>query len=152
MAGHGAYKNLTVSVKTGEQLRQVRGRVGQQEFSLKIKNLYEKRCCFPKCQISDPRFLVGSHIARWTDNKEKRGELSNGICLCVFHDKAFELGIFSLDKNFKIIINPKGLDKNSSILETLSPVAGNKIYLAKISSSLDSLREHWNRVGIVSKN
>jgi hypothetical protein len=89
-----------LSVRTGEQLAEVFVRLGQSEFSDRVRASYGGSCCFPGCQVNDRRFLVGSHIARWSDHVVLRGDLSNGLSLCLIHDKAFEIGLFTLDSNF----------------------------------------------------
>lgn len=81
--------STVVSVETGSQISTVRSRLGQAKFSREIKKMYGNHCCFPGCQVSDSRFLVGSHIARWIDNEALRGHMGNGLCFCLVHDKAF---------------------------------------------------------------
>jgi hypothetical protein len=137
-----------ISVNTSAQLSMVKTRLGQSKFSEKIKNLYEHKCCFPGCKIADSRFLVASHIARWCDNAELRGHLGNGLCFCLFHDKAFELGLFTIDEEYKIFINPKDKASNSIIINELSKQNGKQISIAKIKPLDEALLEHWSRVGI----
>ena len=100
-------ENEIISVETSFQFTYIKSRLGQSKFAEKIKNLYSNKCCFPGCSISDSRFLVASHIARWADNEKLRGHLGNGLCFCLMHDKAFEEGLFTLDKQFRIIVNSK---------------------------------------------
>jgi putative restriction endonuclease len=134
-----------VSVETGFQLKTIQTRIGQTEFSKKVKQLYRHRCCFPSCEINDPRFLVGAHIARWSDNELLRGHLGNGLCLCVFHDKAFELGVFTLDEHHRVFLNPREKSANSSIASALLPYQGRPIAHAEVPPLDDALIEHWIR-------
>ncbi len=137
-----------VSVETGSQIATVRSRLGQAKFSREIKTLYGKRCCFPGCVVSDSRFLVASHIARWADNEILRGQLGNGLCLCLVHDKAFELGLFTLDEQFRVFVNPRERRSQSPIARNLLAHHGQLISLAKIAPLEDALLEHWIRVDI----
>lgn len=137
-----------VSVETGTQIATVNSRIGQSRFAREIKKRYSNTCCFPGCSIADPRFLVCSHIARWADNEELRGELGNGLCFCLFHDKAFELGLFTLDDQFKVFINPKERNKESSVLRKLVLHEREQIKLAEIRPLREALREHRRRVNI----
>jgi predicted restriction endonuclease len=82
-------------------------RIGQKKFADTIKGLYQNRCCFPGCGVADPRFLVASHIARWSDNEALRGHTGNGLCFCLMHDRAFELGLFTLDGRRNVFLNPR---------------------------------------------
>lgn len=135
-----------VSVQTGSQISSVRSRLGQARFSAEIKRLYGSRCCFPGCNVSDPRFLVGAHIARWSDNEALRGRMGNGLCLCLVHDKAFELGIFTLNEQFRVFVNPREGKSDSPVVRDLLEHQGKKITLAEIKPLDGALLEHWIRV------
>lgn len=140
--------SAVVSVETGSQLRSIRARLGQAEFSKEIKKLYKNKCCFPSCDVDDPRFLVGAHIARWSDNETLRGQLGNGLCLCVFHDKAFELGLFTLDEHHTVYLNPREERSNSAVMKRLGPYKGQLITLADVVPLEDALLEHWIRCDV----
>ena len=140
--------NSTVSVETGVQIANLKTRQGQAEFSDRIKKAYGYQCCFPGCELNDPRFLVGSHIARWADCPALRGVLGNGLCLCLIHDKAFEFGIFTLDENFRVYVNPKEPLIGASFARELFKYHGHQISLSSIRPLSDALLEHWVRVGI----
>jgi putative restriction endonuclease len=137
-----------VSVETGSQIATVRSRLGQSRFAHEIKKLYRNQCCFPGCGVSDPRFLVASHIARWSDNEKLRGQLGNGLCFCLVHDRAFELGLFTLDEKFRIFANPKERISQSAIGRDIVARHGELISLSAIPPLDDALVEHWIRVGI----
>ncbi len=113
-----------------------------------IKHLYGNRCCIPDCRISDARFVVGSHIARWTDNEVLRGHMGNGLCLCLIHDKAFEIGLFTLDDQFRVFVNPNEGNSESPLARELLKLHGKQIRLAKILPLEDALLEHRARVNI----
>ncbi len=137
-----------VSVATGSQIRTVRARLGQKKFSDQVRRNYGNRCCFPGCSISDPRFLVGAHITRWTDNEELRGHPGNGLCLCLVHDRAFELGLFTLDEQHRVFVNPKEQESASEIARDLKAHNGEPISDGEVKPLDDALLEHWIRVDI----
>lgn len=139
---------IVVSVETGSQIAAVRSRLGQTRFSEEIKKLYNNKCCFPDCLVADPRFLVGSHIARWSDNEKLRGHLGNGLCFCLLHDKAFEIGLFTLDQEFRVFVNSKEQGSSSQIVRELVSHQGQQISLTEIVPLDDALLEHWIRVDI----
>lgn len=141
-------KRLVLSVETGSQISKVRSRIGQARFSSEIKSLYGNECCFPGCNISDARFLVGSHIARWSDNEKLRGHMGNGLCFCLIHDKAFETGMFTLDQYYKVFLNPKEMMICSEVFEELKAHQGEQIRLSEVAPLEDALLEHWIRVGL----
>ena len=145
---HPSGRARIVSVETGSQIATVQARRGQDKFSEEIKRLYSNKCCFPGCSVTDHRFLVGSHIARWSDNEELRGNLGNGLCFCLLHDKAFEEGLFTLDDQLQVFVNPRERSAEASFLLELFSHHGNEITLAEIRPLRIALLEHRNRVGI----
>ena len=136
------------SVDTGSDWGMVQLRVGQARFSTQIKAHYSNACCFPRCPVNDPRFLVGAHIARWADNERLRGELGNGLCLCLVHDKAFELGLFTLDDDYRVFANPDAWAAKRGPARTLRLYHGEQIRLGSVHPLEDAMMEHRRRVGI----
>lgn len=49
--------------------------------------------------------LIASHIKPWCDSDEKteRTNPSNGLCLNALHDKAFDKGLITIDKNYSVV-------------------------------------------------
>jgi hypothetical protein len=147
--GTGArISSAPISVETGWQLATIRARLGQAEFSARIKEQYGQACCFPSCSVKDPRFLVASHIARWSDNEQLRGHLGNGLCLCLVHDRAFELGLFTLDEHRQVFVNPKERRGTSQIILDLLKANGQSIARSRVPPLDDALLEHWIRVDV----
>ena len=97
--------STTREVTTGERLRELLARVGQREFSDIVRENYGAQCCFPDCDVAERTFLRGSHIARWADEPELRGDISNGLCLCLMHDQAFERGLFTVDLKLRVWVD-----------------------------------------------
>jgi hypothetical protein len=137
-----------ISIETSTQLSIINSRIGQSAFSEAIKKQYNRRCCFPGCNIDDERLLVASHIARWSDNEALRGNLGNGLCFCILHDKAFEIGIFTLDDQYRIFVNPREISNINWLVQHLVDAQGTQIKLAQIRPLDDALLEHWTRVDI----
>lgn len=141
---------VDLSVPTAVTIKNIKVRVGHARFSANVKNNYNNRCCFPKCGISDRNFLVASHIARWADNIEKRGDTSNGLCLCPIHDRAFELGYFSLDDNFKVCVSKE--NAHSQIFKDyILQFIGMAISKGQVEPDREALKEHRRRCNIVSQ-
>jgi hypothetical protein len=133
----------TIRVDESFQIRHAR--VGQDIFSRAVRNNYGHRCCFPGCEVDHDALLVGAHIARWSDNPESRGDVSNGLCLCVLHDKAFECGFFTLTDELCVEINSKKSASSAWAKSELNRAAGEKIKLGRIMPSLDAIRQHRAR-------
>ena len=82
-------------------------RVGQYFFRMTVLNSYENRCCVTG--LKQPELLVASHIKPWkvSDERTERTNPANGLCLNALHDKAFDRGLITLDKRYKIIVSRK---------------------------------------------
>jgi len=140
---------VAVSTKTGEQLSRMKRRIGQAAFSEQVRGNYNHHCCFPGCIVAEDRLLVGSHIARWSDFEDLRGETANGLCFCLMHDKTFELGLFTLTRNFCIAINRGRVDQSQWAKANLVNAEGKPIRRAAISPAHNALARHWERIGFI---
>lgn len=113
--------NLSM-VETEKELL-VKARCVQSFFRDMILANYGKRCSF--CGLDIEQLLVASHIIPWKDDEKRRVNPTNGICLCVLHDKAFDVGFLSINSDLKIIV--------SSELKTDNPVAIRQVGLLAIA-------------------
>jgi len=79
-------------------------RIGQEFFRKAVLSSYDFKCCVTG--ISIPQFLVASHIKPWRVScAEEKTDPHNGLCLNLLHDKAFDCGFITLDKNYKIVVS-----------------------------------------------
>lgn len=145
---HSKPLSVLKEVDTNEVIRQLKTRVGQKRFSDNICENYNNQCCFPDCEVNERSFLIGAHIARWSDNVAQRGKIDNGLCFCLMHDKAFEKGLFTLDFDFRIWSEEERLKQSNWGINYIHPKVGRKIRLGKIQPSHESLLEHWERVSL----
>lgn len=87
----------------------------QDEFKFNLLEKYgNKKCYLCGCDIESN--IIASHIHRITDidnsnisDEEKRKQAvdaNNGLWLCANHDKMFENGIITFNKNGELVINP----------------------------------------------
>ncbi len=137
---------VQTSAAVGTTLRSAAVRVGQQKFSENVKANFSGRCCFPDCPVLDSRFLIGAHIARWTDVAELRGKTENGLCLCVFHDRAFEISAFTFDKELKVRLH-KCESSAEWVQQLLAYGVGKAIKSSAIIPTVEILSHHWKRHG-----
>jgi putative restriction endonuclease len=96
---------FSVKNNNTEITSKTKNRINQSVLRNFVLNLYNNECAI--CGISKPDLLVCSHIKPWKTDEENRLNPSNTICLCVLHDKLFDKGYFSLDKNYQIIFGKK---------------------------------------------
>ena len=92
----------------GEYREQVmKSRVGQYFFRTAVLSAYRNRCCVTGIVL--PELLVASHIKPWKSSnaKTERTNPSNGLCLNSLHDKAFDRGLITIDKEYRIVNSAK---------------------------------------------
>jgi putative restriction endonuclease len=78
--------------KVKEQL--VKVRVNQQFFRKTIMAAYDNTCCVTG--LHQPALLVAGHIKPWSEDEANRMNPRNGLALNALHDRAFELGLFTV--------------------------------------------------------
>lgn len=112
---------------SGEDIwTQGKRRIGHRKFSKKIKSNYNYSCAI--CGITEIEFLIAAHISPWSSDQENRLNPQNGICLCAFHDKAFEYGYIGLSDDFRVLLNPR-INRSSNLYFLLKRFEGKVIEL-----------------------
>lgn len=137
------------SVDVGTQKREVICRIGQKSFSDAVRKNFGYECCFPGCSIADPELLVGAHIARWADEPELRGDPTNGLCLCLIHDRLFEIGVYTLTLDGLVWINNAKAASIRSAKKLLAKSRGQPIKAGAAMPSSRAIRSHWQRLQVL---
>ena len=90
--------------------KETKVRVGQYFFRVSVLTAYGNSCCVTG--MKKPDLLIASHIKPWkdSDSRTERTNPSNGLCLNALHDKAFDRGFITLDKDYRIVISKRLLD------------------------------------------
>lgn len=102
-------------ISTDERLIEARQRIGQDRLRFWTLRNYQSQCAL--CDISEKRLLVASHVARWADYPKGRGDLSNIICLCKWHDPLIEYGLISFTNDYEILKKPTKSQMLTRILD-----------------------------------
>lgn len=98
-----------------EKERIVKARVNQNFFRQTVLSAYNSSCCITGIDL--PELLVASHIIPWSKAEKDRLNPRNGLCLNALHDKAFDKGLMTITKNFKIQISSRILSKINKPVE-----------------------------------
>jgi len=75
----------------------------QSFFRAAVLTSYRNRCALTGLGI--PELLNASHIIPWNVDEKRRADPRNGICLNALHDRAFDRGPISFDKNLRMIVS-----------------------------------------------
>lgn len=122
-------------------------RIGQHFFRQAVLSAYAGRCCITG--LAYPSLLVASHIVPWRSNKANRLNPSNGLCLSMLHDKAFDKGLLTVDTEYKIKISSAAsqLADNPFASEWILGLNGKQIAMPeKFSPSMEFLVWHNEHV------
>jgi putative restriction endonuclease len=88
-----------------EKQRLLKTRVNQNIFRTVILATYNNKCCITG--ISNPELLIASHIIPWSKDEKNRMNPMNGLALNPLHDKAFEVGLITIDADtYKVRVSP----------------------------------------------
>lgn len=75
----------------------------QKAFAGAVKANYGHRCAITGVKTKE--FLVASHIVPWSEDQTIRLDPSNGICLSLLVDRAFEIGCLKIEDNLSVRID-----------------------------------------------
>ncbi len=99
----------------GQSLRLAPQRRGQALFRQMVLTSYQGRCALTG--VEDPRFLNASHILPWAEHPRHRMWPTNGICLNVLHDRAFDRHMITFDEGWQMLVSPSVPPETRRLLE-----------------------------------
>ena len=85
-----------------ERERLVRVRINQHFFRRAVLASYQNECCITG--LAAPALLNASHIIPWRENNERTNP-SNGLCLNVLHDRAFDRGLITVRPSGVVVLS-----------------------------------------------
>jgi putative restriction endonuclease len=91
-------------------------RVGQSFFRRAVLSAYDYKCCITGLAL--PRLLVASHIVPWSVDANNRLNPSNGLALSALHDKAFDLGIITINDDMTVRVASSQSARNDAFFQS----------------------------------
>lgn len=124
----------------------VQHRVKQNFFRRAILSSYRERCCVSG--VSDPQFLVASHIVPWSADIENRLNPRNGLCLSTLHDRAFDSYLFALTDDFRVVLSARlKASKDMLLRDAFWPTEDKQIELpGRFLPGLPFIQRHRERM------
>lgn len=128
-----------------ERTTQTTQRINQAYFRNTLLKNYGNRCCVTGMDI--PQLLIASHIKPWkaSDPATERLAASNGLLLNALHDKAFDQGLITLDKDYRIVVS-NTVSRTASAEAWLHRFAGEQIALPQVMPPDPRFIEYHNDV------
>jgi hypothetical protein len=111
----------------------------QRAFAAAVKSNYGYRCAVTGLTTTD--FLVASHVVPWSVDQNIRLDPSNGICLSLLVDRAFEKGYLQIADDLTVSVDWKRAGGDKVLAAQLKPFDGQKLLLpAKGQPKLEYIR------------
>lgn len=97
----------------------------QRAFSNVVKSNYGDRCAITGIDTRD--FLVAAHIVPWSVDQTVRLDPSNGICLSLLMDRAFENGFIIIEDDLTIVVNWAKVGDDAALASLLQAYDGQTV-------------------------
>ena len=97
----------------------------QKVFAGAVKANYKYQCAITGIVTKD--FLVAAHIVPWSDDQSIRLDPSNGICLSLLVDRAFEKGHLLIEDDLTIRVDWSRVGTDQALRRQLGPYDGQKL-------------------------
>lgn len=101
----------------------------QKVFADAVKANYGYKCAVTGIQSKS--FLIASHIVPWSEDQSIRLDPSNGICLSLLVDKAFETGYLLINDDLTVHIDWTKVSTDQALAHLLKPYDGQALHLPK---------------------
>lgn len=123
-----------------------KARVGQNLFRQAVLSAYNFRCCITG--LSVPRLLIASHIVPWKNDEKNRLNPRNGLSLSMLHDKAFDVGIITINEDMTVRVSKQKQSADDNFYTSaLLHYDGKPIFLPdKFPPNVDFLAYHREHV------
>lgn len=97
----------------------------QRAFSDSVKKNYNFCCAITGIVTRD--FLVAAHIVPWSQDKSIRLDPSNGICLSLLMDRAYEHGYIIIEDDLIVVVDWAKVGADSELRSHLKAYDGQKL-------------------------
>lgn len=110
------------------------------EFRATVISRHDHTC--PISGVDHSGLLDVAHVLSWSDYPEYRADLSNVLPLSKTHHAAFDRGLFTIDQNFRLLVDPS-FETQSELLErTIIDRAGERVPLSDRSLNPEYVAQH----------
>lgn len=129
-----------------DKAKLVKTRINQNFFRSSVLSAYNNACVITRIKINE--FLVASHIKPWVKDENNRLNPHNGIYLNSIHDRAFDRGLITIGRDYKIIISSRLKDfyTNEFIDDVFKKYDGKEIVISSQFEPSPEFLEYHNDV------
>ena len=88
-----------------ERVASVKQRLHQAFFREAVLSSYDNRCCITGLPIVE--CLIASHIIPWSEDKRRRADPTNGLCLSATFDRLFDAGLVTIAEDLTLCVSKR---------------------------------------------
>lgn len=115
-------------------------RVVDPEFRATVLTQHDHRC--PVSGVDHPGLIDVAHVLSWSEHPEHRADMANVLPLSKTHHAAFDRGLFTLDEDYHLRVNPDFETESQLLQRTIIEQAGERIQLGDESVNPEYLTQH----------
>ena len=105
----------------------IHARVVDPEFRATVLSRHEQTC--PVSGVDHPGLLDVAHVLPWSDYPQYRADVTNVLPLSKTHHAAFDRGLFTIDQDYRLRVNPQFETQSDLLQRTLIDRAGQQLTL-----------------------
>jgi putative restriction endonuclease len=125
---------------TGTYKATVHARSVDPEFRATVLSRHDRTC--PISGVDHPGLLDVAHVLSWSGYPEHRADLSNVLALSKTHHAAFDRGLFTIDQDYRLCVNPSFETQSDLLQRTIIDRAGERISIPDDSLKPKYVAQH----------
>ena len=127
-------------VTTGTYETTVHARMVDPEFRATVLARHDATC--PVSGVDHPGLLDVAHVLSWSDFPEYRADVSNVLPLSKTHHAAFDRELFTIDRDYRLRVNPVFETESELLQRTIIDRAGERMSLRDGSVDQEYVDQH----------
>ena len=118
----------------------IHARVVDPEFRATVLSRHDQKC--PVSGVDHPGLLDVADVLSWSDYPQYRADVTNVLPLSKTHHAAFDRGLFTIDQDYCLRVNPEFETQSDLLQRTIIDRAGQQVALPDKSIDLGYVSQH----------
>ncbi|WP_254534021.1 HNH endonuclease [Natrinema gelatinilyticum] len=127
-------------VSAGTYTTTIHARAVDPEFRATVISRHDREC--PISGVDHPGLLDVAHVLSWSDYPEYRADLTNVLPLSKTHHAAFDRGLFTIDRDYRLHVNPSFETQSELLQRTIIEQDGEQVALPDECLNPEYLAQH----------
>ncbi|PLK17724.1 HNH endonuclease, partial [Natronobacterium gregoryi] len=127
-------------VRAGTYVTTIHARAVDPEFRATVISRHDREC--PISGVDHLGLLDVAHVLSWSDYPEYRADLTNVLPLSKTHHAAFDRGLFTIGRDYRLLVNPSFETESELLQRTIIEQDGERVALPDESLNPEYLEKH----------